>query len=147
MTTYTIPVYKIQLVREGGITAPANRVGSPEDVYKILKSYLEGADRENFVVILVGTKNQLLGVNTVSVGTLDTALVHPREVFKPAILSNAAAIILGHNHPSGDTTPSDIDEKLTKRLVEAGEILGIAVLDHLIIGNGYASLKERGIIK
>ncbi len=88
------------------------------------------------MVLLLDRKNRVIGINTVSVGSLSSAVVHPREVFKPAILSNAAALIFGHNHPSGDPAPSPEDRVLTKRLVEGGKLLGIQVLDHIIVGDG-----------
>ena len=110
--------------------------------------YLKETDREHFVVVLLDTKSAVIGITTVSIGILDSALVHPREVYKPAILSNAAAIILAHNHPSGDPTPSAEDRRITQRIHEAGQVLGIEVLDHLIIGDRtrFVSLKERGML-
>jgi DNA repair protein RadC len=103
----------------------------------LLQTYLAGdADREHFVVVLLDRKNQVIGMNTVSIGSLTASIVHPRETFKAAILSNAAAIICGHNHPSGDPQPSQEDRVLTARLVEAGKLLGISVLDHIILGTG-----------
>lgn len=94
------------------------------------------------------TKNQPIAINVVSVGTLSSSLVHPREVFKPAILSNSASIILSHNHPSGDCTPSSEDISVTARIKESGKLLGIELLDHIIIGDmdGYISVKEKGIL-
>jgi DNA repair protein RadC len=100
-------------------------------------------------VALLDRKNRVIGINTVAIGSLTASVVHPREVMKPAILSNAAAIILCHNHPSGDPQPSQEDRVLTQRLVEAGKLLGINVLDHLIIGDGtqaYVSCADQGII-
>ena len=105
---------------------------------------MQGLDREHFVVLLLDIKNKVIGINTVSIGNLDSSIAHPREVFKPAILSNAGSILLAHNHPSGDPTPSREDIEITHRLVNAGNILGINVLDHIIIGDGYRSLKEAG---
>lgn len=103
--------------------------------------------REAFVVLTLDTQNKLRDLHVLSVGTLDASLVHPRDVFRPAILASAAAIIISHNHPSGNAEPSPQDIELTKRLVAAGKILDIAVLDHVIIGEGrYVSLHERGII-
>jgi DNA repair protein RadC len=109
--------------------------------------YLEGADRENTVVAFLDRKGNLLGLNTVSVGGLHSSIVHPREVFKPAIIMGAASVILCHNHPSGDTTPSKEDIDITRRLINAGEIIGIQILDHVIVGDdNYYSLKEHGLI-
>lgn len=140
-----IPIVRCQLVRESCVTVSPDAITSPGAAGRIFQEYLAGADRENFVILLLNTKNKPIGINTVSIGTLNSSLIHPREVFKPAILANAAGIILGHNHPSGDTTPSREDVETTKRLVEAGELLGIQVLDHVIVSDeGTLSLKERG---
>jgi DNA repair protein RadC len=146
---YRIPILKVMVVRDGNQTAENNTVKSPATAAEILSKYLSGYDRESFVVLLLNTKNKVIGINTVSIGTLDSSVVHPRETFKPAIVAGAAAIILCHNHPSGDLAPSQEDLKITKRLVEAGQLLGIEVLDHIIVGDGpvgYLSLKERGHI-
>src|SRR5262245_39841910 len=99
-----------------------------------LHTYLADVDRENFVILILDQKNKVLGVHTVSVGGLTASIVHPRETFKAAILANAAAIIYGHNHPSGDCQPSREDRAITQRLKEAGALLGIGILDHLVIG-------------
>ena len=98
---YRIPVYKVQLVRESTMQHAQRQVRSSADVASLLRLYLDGADREHFVVILLDTKNKVIGINTVSTGSLSASVVHQREVFKPAIVSNAHAILCGHNHPSG----------------------------------------------
>jgi len=104
-------------------------------------------DRECIVAIHLDCKNKINSVETISVGTLNSTLTHPREVFKGAILANAAAIILGHNHPSGNPTPSQEDITLTRRLAEAGRILGIEVLDHIILGDDdWVSLKAKQLL-
>ena len=105
-------------------------------------------DREVFGILVVDTRNRVTAMHIVSVGSLNGSLVHPREVFKAAILGNAAAIILFHNHPSGDPDPSREDRELTRRLVKAGRILGIEVLDHLVLGDDgrYFSFKERQLL-
>ena len=123
-------------------------VRSPEDAANILFKYLEGADREHMVVMCLNTKNQVNRIESISIGSLNSSIVHPREIYKSAILSNAASIILGHNHPSGDPNPSREDIEVTKRLVEAGNILGIEVLDHVIVGDTdrFYSLKQEGLI-
>jgi DNA repair protein RadC len=106
---------------------------------------LQDEAAEVFGILCLSTKNRVIAYHEVSRGTLDATLVHPREVFKAALLANAAGIIAGHNHPSGDPTPSPDDIALTQRLVAAGTLLGIPVLDHVIIGDGrYVSLKEAG---
>ena len=103
---------------------------------------------EQFGVLLLDTKHRLLRTTKVSVGTLDASVVHPREVFRAAVAGGAAAILLFHNHPSGDPTPSDDDVALTRRMIRAGELMGITVLDHIIVAeNAYASLRERGDLK
>ena len=121
-------------------------VNGPIDVYELLRGRMAHLDRERFVVVLLNTKNAVLGTPTVSIGTLSSSLVHPREVFKPAIQASAAAVILVHNHPSGKTEPSREDRDVTRRLVEAGETIGIEVLDHIVIGDFYLSLKEHGLL-
>ena len=142
---HRLPIYRVALVRESSQPSILNRIDTPRNVFEIASSYLEGADREHFVVIMLDTKNRVIGMNTVAIGMLSSCPIHPREVFKPAILANAAGIILLHNHPSGDPSPSQDDLLLTKRLREAGEVLGIRVVDHVILGcANYASLKERG---
>jgi len=103
------------------------------------------AKKENFIVLYLNARNQLIHKEIISIGTLNASLVHPREVFEPALRNLASQTIIAHNHPSGDITPSDEDLKITKRLREAGELLGIEVLDHIIIAeNNFSSLKESG---
>lgn len=122
------------------------RVLNPSDVRDLLMAKLRHLEQEHFAAVLLDTKSGVISVETVSVGGLDSSSAHPREVFKVAIRKNAAGIILAHNHPSGDPTPSLDDLAVTKRLAEAGRLLGIEVLDHLIIGdNRYISFKESGI--
>lgn len=123
------------------------KIKNPWDCYKILDKYLDGEDRENFIVITLNTKNVINNITTVSVGSLSSAIVNPREVFKTAILSNANSIIIAHNHPSGEVEPSNEDIAITKRLIKCGELLGINVLDHIIVGEGvYYSFKENFMI-
>jgi DNA repair protein RadC len=144
---HRLPIYRVALVRESSQPSMLNRITTPRNVYEIASSYLEGVDREHFVVIMLDTKNQVIGINTVAIGVLASCPIHPREVFKPAILVNAAGVILLHNHPSGDPSPSQDDLLLTSRLREAGEVLGIQVVDHVILGYAnYVSLKEKGRI-
>ena len=118
---------------------------SSQEIYETFRERFLRADREEFVVLLLNAKNKLLGFHVVSVGSLTPSLVHPREVYKVAILGNAAAIILLHNHPSGDPTPSAEDLHITTRLRQVGEVLGIRVLDHVVIGDGrYVSFVDDG---
>lgn len=122
-------------------------VGSPCDVYELVRGELEYLFVERFVVLGLSTKNHVMVQHTVSVGSLNASIVHPRETFNMLIRRNCAAAILVHNHPSGDPTPSPEDIMLTKKLIEVGEIIGIPVLDHVIVGQGrYVSLKEKGIM-
>lgn len=122
-------------------------VRSPQDAANYMMAKLRYETKENFVAILLSTKNHIIAAPTISVGTLNASLVHPRELFKEAINYSAASVILVHNHPSGDPTPSREDIELTQKLVNAGRFLEISVLDHVIIGdNKYVSLKEKGII-
>ncbi|MEJ7631465.1 MAG: DNA repair protein RadC [Rubrobacteraceae bacterium] len=121
-------------------------ISSPRDVDALLGVRMRDFDREHFVVLLLDTKNQVLGSPTVSVGTLCSSLVHPREVFKPAIKISAASVILAHNHPSGSIVPSAEDRQVTNRLAQAGKHIGIEILDHVIFGEGCLSMKERGML-
>ena len=143
---YSLPVYKVKLVRDGSQHSHLKTIKKPADVKEILDVFLAGADRENFVVLMLDTKNQVIGINTVAIGTLNRCPVHPREIFKPVILANAAGIILGHNHPSGDPAPSRDDKELTGQLKAAGELLQIPVIDHIIIGDEgrFYSFQENG---
>jgi len=121
-------------------------VKTPEDVASLVKGRLKGKKKEHFLALLLDTRNQLIKVAEISVGSLDTSIVHPREVFKEAISASAASVIFVHNHPSGDPEASEDDVRLTKRLAEAGEIVGIDVLDHIIITDKeYLSLKSKGL--
>ena len=121
-------------------------VKTPEDVIALVRSRLKGKKKEYFLALLLDTRNQLIRVAEISIGSLDSSIVHPREVFKEAVSASAASVLFAHNHPSGDPEASEDDINLTKRLAEAGEIMGIDVLDHIIIGEQkYLSLKREGL--
>lgn len=123
------------------------KIRSSGDVAEMFMEDMRHARKEFFKVLLLNVKLEVIGVETVSIGELSGAPVHPRESFEPAIRKGAAAVCFAHNHPSGDPTPSDDDLNITRRLMECGDILGIRVLDHVIIGDGiYSSLKEEGFI-
>jgi DNA repair protein RadC len=123
------------------------RIRDAREVYEAFRQEYAERDREVFTVVLLDGKNQVLGFNVVSVGSLTAALIHPREVFKPAILSNAAALILVHNHPSGDPEPSAEDRAITERLKQVGELVGIRILDHVIIADGtFRSFAEENLL-
>lgn len=146
---YRIPIYQVRLVRDGSQPSARKKVDSPSTAAHVLHEYLEGADREHFVVLLLDTQNQIIGIHTVTIGTLDASLIHPREIFKPVILANAASVILAHNHPSGDPAPSTEDRAVTRQIAAAGTTLGIEVLDHVIVGEGlrYHSFRESGLME
>jgi DNA repair protein RadC len=126
------------------------RIDSPRKVFQLVKTYIGAmADREYMVMMMTDVTMKLIGINTVSVGTLSASLVHPREVFKPAILASAAGVVLSHNHPSGTMDPSEDDKETTRRLVQAGKLLGIPVLDHVlvdVIDNHFWSFREHGLL-
>jgi len=122
-------------------------IKKPQDVVKAIRAGIHDKAKEHFKLILLNTRNKLIGISTISIGTLNTSLVHPREVFKDALIHNAASVVLAHNHPSGDSEPSENDLTITRRLVEAGKILGIEVIDHIIVTkNAFFSFKEKGLI-
>ncbi len=128
--------------------APRQTVTTPEDVVALCWPQMRGADREHFWALALNTKNHLLRVVEISVGSLNASIVHPRELFKEAVRLSAASVVVVHNHPSGDPTPSGADIQLTRRLVKAGDVLGIELLDHVVIGDGgeHASLRELGLM-
>lgn len=139
----------LELGKRSVCADPATRpvINSPADVADLVMEEMRGLDREHFRIMYLSTRNNVLGISSVSVGSLNSSIVHPRECFKEAIRRNANTIILLHNHPSGDPSPSREDMDITKRLAEGGRILGIEVLDHVIIGDKkYVSLKEQGIV-
>lgn len=154
MTTKTakrvrLPRFSLRLVREGSTLVEWDTaVTGPAQAAKAIAPAIEDLDREAFVALCMDTKGKPIGLNVVSVGTLNAALVHPREVFKAAILVNAQGLIVAHNHPSGDPTPSNEDVALSRRLIEAGKILGIPVHDSLVIGaeGRFVSLHDRGLL-
>lgn len=142
-----IPVCQVRLVRDGSITTDRKTIRTPDDAYQILKGYFSNLPNEHFVALLLDTKNHVTALSPVSIGSLNASIVHPRELFQRAILGNCAAVILSHNHPSGDPTPSPEDVELSRKLYEAGKVLDIVVVDHLVIGDScYVSLKEKGIL-
>jgi DNA repair protein RadC len=147
MHNYTTAVVQLPLVRETGAKP---RVRTPADTAAIC-SDLQNLAQESFQVLLLNSKNYLLNRQMVTLGLADASLVHPREVFRQAIVENSAALLLIHNHPSGDSTPSAEDIRITKQLIEAGRIIDIKILDHVIIGRpsennkGYTSMREAGL--
>lgn len=129
-------------------TAPQERpsISSPADAANLLMSEMAFLDQEHLRAILLDTRNRVLGIRTIYIGSLNTAVIRLAEVFRPAIRENAAALIVAHNHPSGDPSPSPEDVSVTREMVKAGKLLELRLLDHLIIGrHRYVSLKERGL--
>jgi DNA repair protein RadC len=145
--SYT-PIYRIMLVRDGDFPTERVQISCPDDGAALIGRYLEHADREHLVVVMVDTRNQLIGINTAAIGTLNFAAMHPREVFKPAILCNAAAILVGHNHVSGCPEPSHEDIKIAQRLKESAKVIDMQLMDFIIVTDDgpHVSFKERGIL-
>ncbi len=122
-------------------------IKNPEAVFRAVRASIQDKAKEHFKLILLNSRNKIIAISPISTGTLTTSLVHPREVFKDAIVHSAASVILAHNHPSGDPEPSEDDLKITKKLAESGKILGIEVIDHIVIGkNNFFSFREKGLI-
>jgi len=123
-------------------------ITGPDAATDILRPMLLDPERERFAALYMNTRNQMIAAELISIGSLNCSIVHPREVFRPAVHHGAAGLILAHNHPSGDPTPSEEDVAITRRLVEAGRMIGIEVLDHIILTErGAVSLKDRGVIR
>jgi DNA repair protein RadC len=143
---YHVPAFRVALVREPGVSlADRPAITNSSAAADLFRRYIGDVDREHFVIAMLTVRHRLIGLHTVSIGCLTSSLVHPREVMKSAIVSSAGALVLAHNHPSGDPEPSAEDIALTRRLVSCGTLLGIEILDHIVIGNpGHVSLKERG---
>jgi DNA repair protein RadC len=121
-------------------------IRDPGDVVRVVRAGLRDKAKEHFKLVLLNTRNRVIGISTISIGTLNASLVHPREVFKEAVVRSASSVILVHNHPSNDLEPSEEDVRITRRMVEAGKIMGIEVLDHIIITqHQFVSLKGRGL--
>ena len=122
-------------------------INGSSDAGVLLESRMRHLDREHFCVVLLSANNAVIGIETISIGTLTNTQVHPREVFKQAIRQSASGVILAHNHPSGDSVPSDEDLYLTERLVESGQIIGIHVIDHIIVGeDSYYSFRDNNLL-
>jgi len=136
--------YRVNLIRESNDSLGWPAISNPKDVFEYIRS-LQNKDREHFVAIFLNAKNVPLGVNLVSIGSLCAATVHPRESFKAAIMASASAVIFAHNHPSGDPKPSDADILITQKLKDAGDLLGIPIHDHIIVGHDcYYSFRDSG---
>ena len=148
-----VSIFRVTLVRDRHMQFEQKGLLNSQDAQEVLRKLIQTQgqmDREQFCVILLDSKNRIIGLNIVSTGDLSSATVHPREVLKPAILANASSMILCHNHPSGDLTPSSEDIAVTKRIVKAAKIMGITIHEHLIISiydNSYYSFADNGLIQ
>ena len=144
MSKKRIDIVSTRMVKEYSILYATRRIESPEDAVDLMKDFLQDLDREQVMLLCLNTKGEPTHISTISTGSLTASIVHPREVFKTAILANANKIMIFHNHPSGDPTPSEQDKDVTKRLKEAGDIMGVELLDHIIIGDQgrFTSLKR-----
>ena len=140
---YSYEGYGVKVIREPQLPFPKPTIDRPEGAVEILRRQIALEDREVFAVVIMDTRNHVLGINTVSIGSLSASIVHPREVFQAAVGLGAVALIVAHNHPSGDPTPSPEDRAVTERLVSAGEVLGIRVLDSVVVADSsYHSMRE-----
>ncbi len=138
--------FKILRVRECVAT---ELVDTPERAFEYWKANIPQSDwydqaKEAVAVLILNTRRRIIGHNLVTLGTLDTCQIHPREIFRPAIVAAGSAIVLMHNHPSGDSTPSDADVRVTRELIRAGHLLKIEMLDHVIVGQNHTSMRELG---
>lgn len=149
MSRIQVSFERVVLVKEkvGRYELP-KKIVSPEEAYNAITTITNVEEaQEVFGILILNTKNKIVAMHEISRGSLNASVIHPREVFKPAILHNAASIICFHNHPSGDPKPSNEDIEVTNRLIEAGEIIGIRIMDHIVVGDGeYVSLKEKGVM-
>ena len=148
---YTIEKQRLTVVRDSSVTVTDAKASNPQSIGQILDRLVGDSPTENFIVLGLSAKLEVVGASIVSIGDIGSAIVTPRQVFSYALLVNARMIVVGHNHPSGCADPSPEDISLTKRLIEAGKILGIQVLDHVVIGKGsngvqYYSFHEHGLI-
>lgn len=142
-----IPRYTLQLIRDSSQQADRRQVSAPSTAVDILRTYVGDPDREHLVCLLLDTKNRPVGLHTVAIGSQNASIVRAADVFKAAIVANAMSMILCHNHPSGDPQPSADDIAVTRKLAEAGKLLDITVLDHIILGEApsFFSMKEQGV--
>ena len=140
------PFYVAELTKRRYRSKVPKPVRGPDDVIALIGRKLRTESREHFVVLLLNARHECMAVETVSIGSLNASIVHPREVFRAAVLAAAANILVAHNHPSGDPEPSEEDIAITRRLAQVGELLGIGLLDHVVIAKrGAVSLRERGL--
>ncbi|WP_256717394.1 JAB domain-containing protein [Paenibacillus odorifer] len=140
-------VVSLKLVKEATISYRTNVIRNPQDAFEIAKEFIGDEDREHCILICLDTKNKINCIQTIGIGSLNSAIVHPREVFKIAIVSSSASVIFAHNHPSSDCTPSQPDLEISERIKQAGQILGIDLIDSIIVcEDNYYSMKEHNLI-
>ncbi|RAW15541.1 DNA repair protein RadC [Paenibacillus taichungensis] len=140
-------VISLRVVRERTLPYQTNSIQKPQDAFELAKAFIGEEDREHCILICLDTKNKVTAIQTIAIGSLNAAIVHPREVFKAAILSNSASILFCHNHPSGDVTASSEDLEISQRIKKAGELIGIELLDSVIVSSSnYYSMKEHELI-
>ncbi|MGX8124605.1 JAB domain-containing protein [Clostridioides difficile] len=143
-----VDIVSIKMIKEKSIIYKPRKVSSPKDAYDLFETFMIDSDREKFLVACLNVKNEPVNISIVSIGTISSSLIHPREVMKTAILSNSNSIIVAHNHPSGNIIPSEEDKNITSRLVNVCDMLGIKLLDHIIIGEDdqFFSFKQNSLI-
>ena len=132
-----INIVSLQMIKTDTLSYLKARISNPEDAAEIMRSFIGNSDREHLILICINSKNEPSHIQTLSMGSINQTVIHPREIFKTAILSNANSIMLGHNHPSGDVTPSPEDINVTKRLMLISEMMGILFYDHIIFSDRY----------
>lgn len=145
-TMYQIPIVKVKLVRDTSQRSEQKIVNSPRIAAEVVRNYIDAADREHLVVILLDKQNKMIGLHTVSVGAMDHTIAAPREIFKAAILANAFAIVMAHNHPNDKVDPSPDDRQRVREVAESGRLLGITLMDAVIVcfqNENFYSFKER----
>lgn len=142
-----VPFVRITMVKERELPYAMEELNEPEKVAAFAGKILEGADREHLLVLSMDNAGKLTAIEVVSIGTVNATLAEPREIFKHSILANAVGIVMVHNHTSGRCVPSQEDMEITRRIEKAGRILGIMLMDHIIVGDGYFSFKEEGLLE
>lgn len=147
MPAKRVDIVSLKLIKENSVMYAERTISDPASAVNLVRDFIANSDREKLIAIYLNTKNEPVAIQTISIGTLDSSLVHPREVFKGVIMANAASFILAHNHPSGNPEPSRDDIEITKRIMDASKIIGISLMDHLIVCDAqYISFKERGLL-
>lgn len=137
MESKQINIVSLQMIKTDTLSYLNRRITSPEDATEIMKTFIGNSDREHLILICMNSKNEPTHIQTISIGSINKSVIHPREIFKTAILSNANSIMIGHNHPSGDVTPSPEDVNVTERLMLISEIMGILFYDHIVFSESH----------